>query len=208
MEEYLVSKKELLQLLVKNNVLLDKELNDALLQVGLSHQFQKRDNDGPYLEHHIYCIVRDLIDYYNKVYPKKDIPHELILTALLHDVLEDDKSVTRDIFQKKFGKKILDNVILLTKVKHKDVMTYDEKVQLNDDVWQGVISSKNNIVILIKIADRYNNLLGSWHTPNPSKDKLKRFIFETKKNFLPYLKDHDAYYLAKYQEILQRLQSK
>ena len=62
---------------------------------------------------------------------------EIIATALLHDVLEDDRDIDKDSFRERFGSRVYTNVKFLTKLDWKSLpgVTEADKKGLRDKIY-------------------------------------------------------------------------
>ena len=138
-----------------------RRLLEAASLAARAHDGQRRkDGKTPYASHpfRVCLVVRDLFGF--------DDPRMLI-TALLHDVIEDTTTDFDDI-EKDYGPEIAQWVAYLTK----DKRLPDEKREmaylkgLNEAPWQ---------VQVCKLADIFDNLMDSSHMPSEKRAKsLKR----------------------------------
>lgn len=134
------------------------------------HRGQKRDGGERYFEHPK-AVAEILI---NEL--KLSSNWKLIVTALLHDILEDSFLLDEERIGINFGEDVARWVKILSKEQGIDYYK-----RLNDCIECG-----EWIVILVKLADRLHNL-----RTLPSKcDKTaqKRYITETKKHYIPLAK--------------------
>lgn len=74
----------------------------------------------------------------------------LLVTALLHDLLE-DSDTDYDEIEKEFGEQVADSVVLLTKPK------FYPKPQ-RKEIYESALLAADDEVLLIKLADLYDNL--------------------------------------------------
>lgn len=136
------------------------------------HSKQMRNSGGGYLEGHIYPIVFYLIKYLNY-----NISEELIITALLHDVIEDAGNKINDVNSKlklQFGSSIYSDINLLTKVKNSN----KEEQEIS---YVNQILTARESIILIKCIDRIHNLLDdAVNSKNPIyKENCKKYLDKT-----------------------------
>lgn len=110
------------------------------------HEGQKRRSGEPYITHpvEVGIILCDL-----------HAGPETIISALLHDVVEDTSYTLKDV-EKNFGfnvKELVDGVTKLSKLSFKTVVTQADNVQK-----MLIAMAKDIRVVLIKIADRLHNV--------------------------------------------------
>ena len=149
----------------KNNV------NDALNFSIKMHHGQKRKSGLPYVSHCI-DVANKLIDW------KMD--HTTVISALLHDVVE-DTSVTLDDIKKKFGEDVALLVDGVTKVEN--IAFYSKQHKQAENFTKLFLSlAKDLRVIIIKFADRLNNMETIQYL---SSKKRKEIALETKEIFVP-----------------------
>ena len=202
-----ITKDELLKILKKNGVIIDELLNKALLQAEKTHKNAKRDDGGPYLEKHIYPVAVDIINYFKSEKPGMKIPQETIISALLHDVLEDDHDISEEEFKKMFGKKIFDIVLPLTKPWHRQNISQEEMFEINKVFFNNIIRS-NESSILIKLADRTSNTEGFLGFSNLDFPKYHRSIKEVELEYLPYAKKHNKYFFKRLSDVMDELKKR
>jgi (p)ppGpp synthase/HD superfamily hydrolase len=197
-----ITKHELIGKIQKNNIAMSPILEKAFLQAEASHIMQKRLNGKPYLEQHIYPVVSDLIDYCNAsgVICRED----LIVAALLHDVLEDDKKVTKREFIRKFGLKVYLLVHPITKKFTAHQLNDIDRILMNSDYWKNITKS-SIYCILIKLADKTNNLESDLEIVSDHPDKVRLDIENIEFNYLPYTEKNNKYYHDKITSIVSEL---
>lgn len=150
------------------------DVQRALAQAALSHSEQRRDNGGPYLDDHVYSVAADLLDYYDGGGAVGD-PRETIITALLHDTVEDDPQFSLQKCKAEFGERIGEMVWRLSKIPNEEI-AYEDKL--------GDVSAPH-AVRLVKSADRLNNLRSSIDRLPEDAAKMQRYIGESKKIYIP-----------------------
>jgi (p)ppGpp synthase/HD superfamily hydrolase len=133
-------------------------INKALEQAKASHKEQKRDDGSPYLEQHIYPVASEMIDSLDEkraIKRRRQISEKAIAAALLHDVLEDDRSLSDREFIRKFGREVYALVKPLTKPpkENRRRQSQEEKRRINEAQLRK-ISKAHRIARLIKLADR------------------------------------------------------
>ncbi len=116
----------------------NKEIKEALEFAEKAHKGQKRKNGVPYIIHPIRVAYRIL----NHGIKDK----EIIVSALLHDVVE-DTPITLEEIEEQFGKEVKEIVDALSKRKGETKKEYIERVKLNEKAK------------FIKAYDSFDNLM-------------------------------------------------
>jgi RelA/SpoT family (p)ppGpp synthetase len=135
------------------------------------HGEQKRKSGDPYIVHPV-AVAQSLIEL--------NCDDETICAGILHDVLE-DTDVSLDDLAKVFGKEItslVDGVTKLGKLNFKS----SEQEQANNFRKMLLAIAKDMRVVLVKLADRLNNMQTLDHLPE---EKQKRIAQETLDIFAP-----------------------
>lgn len=191
------------------NVLQDHTLDSALLdnaieQTEQSHKGQFRDNGNPSLTEHVYPVAYQVI----KSYGSLAIPVHVVVSALLHDCIEDDPHFTYKRCEDRFGKQIAGIVQALTKSDAENVVSnnQEEKARLNRIYMQRLAGGPHE-AMLIKLADRYCNLATIKTIKDTNPGKYNRYISETRDLFLPLAKAYSAYFYNQLDELLHSLES-
>jgi len=199
MKSPFLTETQLIEKFNEKKIVLSPLLKLALEQAKKSHINQKRDDGSPYLTEHIYPIVEDLINSFGD----KNIPEEILVGALLHDVLEDDETMTEERFINLFGKKIFDIVKPLTKSKEDNVSGLPEKKEksISKKVF-AIISKANKTSKLIKLADKANNLQSSTTIKTTKPQKYKRHIEDIEEMYLSFAEKESPYFYRRLKEIL------
>lgn len=102
-----------------------------------------------------------------------------IAAGLLHDAIEDGKA-TREVIEKEFGKEVLfliEGVTKLGKHKYRGAERHAESLRR-----LLVATSADVRVLIIKLADRYHNMLTISHVPQ---EKQRRIALETLEIYAP-----------------------
>ena len=135
----------------------------AYVLAKYGHRDQTRESGGRYFDHPkevANIIIRELGIRNN---------WRLVVTALLHDILEDTYLLSEDRIRRNFGKKVALWVNLLSKVPKEG---YHERLAACG-IWE---------VLLVKLCDRIHNL----RTLNVcDKKKQKKYLQETKALYVP-----------------------
>jgi (p)ppGpp synthase/HD superfamily hydrolase len=110
------------------------------------HEFQRRNDGTPYFWHST-RVARILIDELGLTDP------DLIIAALLHDVLEDSDTISRTVLEFNFGSYVAMIVDTLTKDLHKAAQDPDGIDLLHVDS----LRSSPDECLIIKLASRLDN---------------------------------------------------
>lgn len=193
-----LTEEKLLAKLKSRNIKISPLFKKAFDQARKTHQNQKRDNGQPYLEEHIYPMVSDLADSYTD----QTCPENLLIGALLHDVLEDDEDISDRKFIDQFGEEIYQIIKPVTKDKkdNSSDLTESQKTEINRKMIDRLAHS-HQFTKLIKLADRMNNLLSE----SPKKLKFNRYVLEAEEFFLPFAKKESRYYYEKLKALIPLL---
>lgn len=132
------------------------------------HTELRKDGITPYWSHPLSVAA-----YLRTLFGGTLFEENLIITALLHDILEDTEFKSSDIMEE-FGNSVLNYVDSLTKIKGELTEVYYERV------------SKHSTSALVKAADRIHNLntmIGAFDN-----EKMLSYIQETEDYVLPMIK--------------------
>ena len=141
-------------------------LNRAYVFSVNAHGTQKRASGDPYFSHPIEVagILTDL-----------HLDDETIVTAILHDTVEDTVATPEDI-QRLFGDNVARMVDGVTKLSKIEAQTESERAAEN--LRKFLLAMSDDVrVLLVKLADRLHNMRTLHHIKNP--DKRKRIARET-----------------------------
>jgi GTP pyrophosphokinase len=147
-------------------------INRAYVFSVQKHGSQKRASGDPYFSHPIEVagLMTDL---------KMDV--ETIITALLHDTVEDTLTTIEEI-ERMFGPKVAEMVDGVTKLSKIEAQTENERAAEN--LRKFLLAMSNDLrVLLVKLADRLHNMR-TLHFIS-SIDKRKRIARETMDIFAP-----------------------
>ena len=126
------------------------------------HGTQKRKGTGrPYTDH-LYRVAGAMAE-------RPDATEDLVISALLHDTLE-DTNVTREEIEEKFGFLVLQTVLALTKSKD------DRPRRVRNAEYFGRLKNAPREVKILKMLDRLDNL-GEIMGMDPS--FIKKYCSET-----------------------------
>ncbi|SPP24352.1 (p)pGpp hydrolase [Orientia tsutsugamushi] len=149
---------------------LDK-VEKAIFYAQKYHGQQKRDTGELYYTHPL--EVAQMVGYYS-------FETDTIITAILHDTLE-DTTLTKEKIVKVFGRKVAEQVSDLTRIK-------DNKKISSREMIQTFYRQNKTELLLIKLFDRFHNIQTVSIKPY---EKRQEIILETQQEFIPlaeYLK--------------------
>ncbi len=133
---------------------------------------RQRESGDRYFEH-LRAVALILIEHLRV----RD--HELIVVALLHDIVEDIEGWTHRRVAFEFSERISNFVWWLTKPKVEDFRSEAERDRhYNEQLHERAPRE----VIIVKLADRLHNLVTMWDV---SEEKRQRKILETENFYLP-----------------------
>jgi len=136
------------------------------------HGEQKRKSGEPYFFHPI-AVAEIIADY------KLDV--DTILTALLHDVIE-DTAVSKEQIEEEFGRDVANMVEGVTKLTQIKFKSYHQKQAENFRKF--IIAISEDIrVLIVKLADRLHNVKTLHHIDNI--EKKRRIALETMEIYAP-----------------------
>jgi guanosine-3',5'-bis(diphosphate) 3'-pyrophosphohydrolase len=147
-------------------------LNKAYVYAMTAHGKQFRASGDPYFAHplEVAAILTDL---------KLDVP--TIVTALLHDTIE-DTLVTYEDVKEKFGEEIANLVDGVTKLSQLEV--FSERTKQAENFRKLMLAITSDIrVLLVKLADRLHNMRTLGYIPKP--EKRQRIAQETVDIYAP-----------------------
>lgn len=140
-----------------------EHVHAAYVFAKYGHHDQTRDGGGRYFDHpkEVANIIIHELGIRNN--------WKVIVTALLHDILEDTYLLSEDRIQRNFGKKVALWVALLSKVPKEG---YHERLAACG-IWE---------VLLVKLCDRLHNLrsFSIW-----DEKRQKKYLRETEEVYLP-----------------------
>ena len=137
-----------------------------------AHETQKRDNGEPYITHPL-AVATILAGY--------RLDSSSIITALLHDVIE-DTSVTLASVQKKFGSEVAGLVDGVTKLTRLELQS-DRTKQAENFRKLVLAMSKDIRVLIVKLADRLHNMRTISAVASP--ERRHRIARETMEIYAP-----------------------
>jgi len=136
-----------------------------------AHEGQKRQSGEPYISHPL-SVAEILVNL--------QMDQESIITALLHDVVE-DTSVTVEDIKKEFGSNVAFLVDGVTKISRMNFQNLHHKQ--SENIRKMIVAMGKDVrVILVKLADRLHNLRTLEHL---SEEKQVRIAEETLEVYAP-----------------------
>lgn len=141
----------------------DALVRRALSRAEQSHQGQTRDGGEPYIIHPIRVATHFLA-----LWPGL-VAQEQIASAVLHDVLEDDRTLRYEDLVAEFGPEVASAVEALSKDTAEHVLSPGE--------YRERILAAPPFVRLIKLCDRLDNILSLRSCPDH--DKVRRYLERT-----------------------------
>lgn len=176
--------REELVFILKKYKLLTPRVEKALNQAEKSHVKQKRDNGRPYLTEHIYPMAISAAEKYHD----EDFAKNLIITCLLHDVVEDDVTIQPTWVMDNFGKEIFEAVMAVTKNKsdNRERENQEEFFEIHRRFLKR-LKKASFIAKITKLEDRLNNVRSIEKINNIP--KYLRYTEETKNLFIPFAKE-------------------
>ncbi|GEM_PF-1845583 len=196
------SEDELVQVL-ESLYLLTPMVRAALDLAKEVHSSQGRDDGTPYLEEHVYPITAAVAQYSKEdtaASGRMPDPEMAVATALLHDVLEDSTTVTREDIEKKTSPEVAEAVSFLTKPSVPGHISRIERERL----YFSNLGSAPNWVKTIKLFDRLNNL-ECIHKSSVS--KRQRYLQETLLFHLPMAEGIDQGIVSRMRAMISKLQA-
>ncbi|HZF45689.1 MAG TPA: HD domain-containing protein, partial [Sphingomonadaceae bacterium] len=147
-------------------------LNRAYVYTVQKHGSQKRASGDPYFSHPVEVagLMTDL-----------KLDQETIITALLHDTVEDTLATIEDI-EKNFGPDVARLVDGVTKLSKIEQMPEDERAAENLRKFL-LAMSEDLRVLLVKLADRLHNMRTLHFIKSP--EKRRRIARETMDIYAP-----------------------
>lgn len=156
-----------------------------------AHKDQTRDDKKtPYIIHPFGVARRlatDLVNAPRGEFPSEDLKRDIIIAALLHDVLEDaprESVIASDLDT--FGKRVRDSV---------ECLTWDKTQRAKSDYLNSLRQCPPH-VRLVKLADRLDNLEAVPYSPEPGKQA--KMAQETLDHILPLGANSEFELIARY----------
>jgi GTP pyrophosphokinase len=151
----------------------DSELIDAAYVLAAkAHGAQKRENGDPYITHPL--AVADILAGYR-------LDTASIVTALLHDVVEDTPVKLAEI-ETRFGREVAGLVDGVTKLTRLELQS--DRTKQAENFRKLVLAISRDIrVLLVKLADRLHNMRTLHFVPDP--ERRKRIARETMDIYAP-----------------------
>jgi GTP pyrophosphokinase len=174
------------------------KLKEAFLLGKDAHKDQFRANGKPFFTHPL-RVAHILTEY--------QADEELLISALLHDAIEDTKLLSSEIILEKFGENVLNLVLGVTKIEKeidkKNEIYLEKKVKKIDieTIRKLLFFASNDIrTLLLKLADRLHNIRTLKEIKNYSKQEKK-----AKETFFIYVPLASRLCVWKMRDELERL---
>lgn len=162
----------------------------AVAIAKLAHHRQLRFDGTPYLEQHVYPVALELSQ------SGRDA-EDGIVVALLHDVLEDCRTIDRGDIAAIFGEQVADAVVTLTKP-----WARQPDLEADEEAYFASIQVAPELVQRVKVFDRLNNLACVHQRPRP---KQLDYARETERFHLPLARQIDAALARRMEALLDLL---
>ena len=162
----------LIDTITKYNPATNKDLiNRAFVIAEIAHQNQKRRSGDPYISHPLE-VAKILTEY--------RLDDSTIITALLHDTIEDTKLTLKEV-RVEFGDEIARLVDGLTKIGKLDLFT--KEAEQAENFRKLILAMSNDVrVLIVKLADRLHNMRTINYLPH---DKQQIIAKETIEVYAP-----------------------
>lgn len=169
--------------------LIERAYNDAK---DAFRGMYRDDGETRYFEH-IRAVALILLDYLRV----RD--YELVIAALLHDIVEDKDEWTIERVGLEYGERVAHLVEYLTKPSKSE---YPEKGE-REKVYHSRFEFAPREFFLIKLSDRFHNVYTLWAC---EEEKRRRKIEETRRYYLPHAEKH-LILLHELEEVLRRAEN-
>ncbi len=169
-------------------------LNRAYVFTVQKHGSQKRASGDPYFSHPVEVagILTDL-----------KLDQQTIITALLHDTLEDTLATPEEI-ERLFGSEVarlVDGVTKLSQIEQKEISAETEREKAAENLRKFLLAMSDDIrVLLVKLADRLHNMRTLHHIP--AEAKRRRIARETMDIYAPLAERIGMYEFMREMELL------
>lgn len=169
----MIEKTELIDQIKAYNPNIDEGfVADAYEYAKVMHEGQFRSSGEPYYTHPVEVA---------SILAEMKLDPETIVTAILHDTIEDTPATYEDV-QKKFGKNVADLVNGVSKLTRIESQTVEGKQ--GENFRKLVLAMSEDIrVLLVKLADRLHNMRTIEGISNP--EKRQRIALETLEIYAP-----------------------
>ena len=162
-----------------------EKINKAASIMKSSHKNQFRDEWLPYYVHPL-KVAFDIL--------KDGGSYEEIICWLLHDVIEDDETIDKNMLYESFWEDVVNSILALSKkVWNWEKLKQDAYI---NNLWQ------NKNAITVKWYDRINNLSSTYFS---TPEKREKYIQETELVYIPFFEQHDPEVAKKLTEIIKYL---
>lgn len=139
---------------------METKIEEAIHFVFVAFKGKRRSKEDIELAYHSISVGMMLME--------NNMSEEIVLTGLLHDIIEDSEYGYDDIKQK-FGEKIAENVLILSE--NKEIKNFKER---KIEFINRLKKISNNDLIMVEIADKLQNLVSDYNLYKVyGKDALK-----------------------------------
>ena len=149
-----------------------ESVKKAIFYARKYHGTQMRKSGEPYYSHPI--EVAHILAEYSAKENVKFYRTDLIITAILHDTIEDTE-LTKEMIEIIFDENIANNVADLSRIK------FDKKISAGETL-NVMFNKHKKDVLYVKLFDRLHNIRTIGSLPQ---DKIQKIVEETVKCFLP-----------------------
>jgi len=191
-----VTKQELVSYIENEaNILVDSFVESAMELAEEVHLgITREDGKSSFLETHIWPVTLDVIKHYRGT--SKLLTTLQIVSAVLHDVMEDNERIL-DIYSSKaygfdayfkhqFGDYVYDNVMALKTKPFENFSGSNDEMKKQQRFFEycSFLSNSKYDVKIIKIADRLNNM--RFMVEIPEHEKIKRYLREAEDFYIGF----------------------
>jgi (p)ppGpp synthase/HD superfamily hydrolase len=179
----------------EGNIRIDSFVESAVeLAEEVHGNLKREDGKSSFLETHIWPVTIDVIRHYKSV--GKLLTTLQVVSAILHDVLEDDEKILDQYtsksygfdayFRHRFGEYVYNVATNLKIISLEAYQQYDEKKREHIRFKEYCIKLVNSSydVKIIKLADRLNNM--NFVSQLPKNDKVRRYIREAEDFYIAF----------------------
>ena len=154
--------------IVVNDPTIKKAIELLIESSGEEKRIMSPDPENEPYWHHMVRVYQCLVD-------SGEEEQDILIAALLHDSVEDDK-LTVDQIRGEFGENVMKIVQLLSEDEHTDHNTTNSRYGYFERIKNYPDNEIRTAAMKIKVADRYDNLIGVSFTD--FEDKRNQYIKE------------------------------
>lgn len=191
-----VTKQELVSYIENDaNIIVDSFVESAIELAEEVHLgITREDGKSSFLETHIWPVTLDVIKHYQ--HTNKLLTTLQIVSAILHDVMEDNERIL-DLYSSKaygfdayfkhrFGDYVYNNAMILRTKPIENFSGSNDEIKKQQRFFEycSVLSNSKYDVKTIKIADRLNNM--RFMVQIPEHEKIKRYLREAEDFYIAF----------------------